>query len=168
MKICIFRKVKLVIELKNLKPMSKKIFVSCGPTAKVQQMVSAHNLSKNILIKGDDIICSDGYHTIDELYDHRATLFIALCRLLSKESVPDTKEHFDLPKYDIWRSEVNGDGSAWEGYFVMGISREEGQQITYHIPMSRWEETNFAAVLDKAPDFDGHTPSDVLERLKML
>ena len=32
----------------------------------------------------------------------------------------------------------------------------------------RWEETNFAKTLDKAPEFDGHTPADVLERIKSL
>jgi hypothetical protein len=34
--------------------------------------------------------------------------------------------------------------------------------------MSRWEETNFAPELEKAPEWDGHTPADVLDRLKAL
>ena len=45
---------------------------------------------------------------------------------------------------------------------------EAGSQMTYHIPESRWEETDFAATLDRAHEFDGHTPADVLERLKNI
>ena len=37
------------------------------------------------------------------------------------------------------------------------------KQITYHLPLSKWEETGFAETLEKAPEFDGHTPDDVLE-----
>lgn len=99
----------------------------------------------------------DGYHTIDELYDHRITLFIALAR-----------ERDARFSQEVWRSKVNGDGSVWDGWFVMGIGRAPGDQITYHLPLSRWPETEFCETLDKAPDFDGHTSADVIERIKNL
>ena len=74
-----------------------------------------------------------------------------------------------LPK-DVWRSKYHSDGELAFGgdWFVLGINKESGNQITYHLPIERWEETDFAETLDKAPEFDGHTPDDVLERLKRL
>ena len=101
----------------------------------------------------------DGYHTFDELYEHRVVLYIALCRnaLIS--------ENTGL----IWRSKLHSDGSSFDGWFVLGINQEKGKQITYHLPNSKWEETNFVhQTLEKAPEFDGHTSNDVLERVKNL
>ncbi len=103
---------------------------------------------------------SDGYHTIEELYEHRHTLFIALSRSLSEFSgTYDDK--------NVWRSKVHSDGKlVYEGWFIMGIRKEPGDQISYHLPISYWEETDFAETLGRAPEFDGHTSKDVLERLK--
>ncbi len=110
----------------------------------------------------DTNLISDGYHTFGELYEHRITLFIALCRLL--------KNQYKL-QYDgqgVWRSRAHSDGSVWDGWFILGIFQGKDQQITYHLPMDKWNETDFATTLDKAPEWDGHTSSDVLIRLKNL
>lgn len=104
---------------------------------------------------------SDGYHTFDELYEHRITLFIALCRAYAK----DVTEYKSLL---IWRSKLHSDGTMFDGGFIMGIGKETGKQITYHLPMSDWRETDFAETLENAPLFDGHTADDVLNRLKEL
>lgn len=108
---------------------------------------------------------SDGYHTFDELYDHRIGLYISLCKTLASINamLPPGESY-----RSIWRSKLHGDGSSFEGWFILGINKVPGQQITYHLPLSRWDETDFAAILEKAPEFDGHTPVDVLERLKKL
>lgn len=98
---------------------------------------------------------SDGYHTFDELYEHRHTLFIALCRAL-------TASHY------IWRSRHHSDGSQFKGWFVMGIDVAEGKQITYHLPDRLWDSTSFVEALWRAPPFDGHTSDDVLKRLRDL
>lgn len=105
-----------------------------------------------------DVAISDGYHTFDELYDHRITLYIALCYSLVGS---------DYGRI-IWRSQKHSDGSNYDGWFLLGIGDKKGEQITYHIPNERWDETEFAKVLDKAPEFDGHTPQAVLERIKNL
>lgn len=96
---------------------------------------------------------SDGYHTFKELYDHRITLFLALARRVTEDVL-------------VWRSKYHSDGSSFAGWFVVGIGTEPGEQITYHLPMARWEETSWMSTLDNAPDFDGHTSADVLERLQ--
>lgn len=151
--------------------MSEKIIVKVNSlNHTVEKRENLNSLSTEFIFKSNnqlDVIgveASDGYHTFEELYDHRITLFIALGRYLASFCTA-----LVLPE-DLrpWRSKVNGDGSTWEGWFVMGIGKEKGKQITYHLPLSRWEETDFAETLDQAPEFDGHTSEDVLERLKKL
>lgn len=112
-------------------------------------------------MKADTNKISDGYHTFEQLYEHRITLYIALCRVLSKDL---QKEHLG-----IFRTKIHSDGTNWEGWFVLGIEDMiTGEQITYHLPESKWDETSFAETLDIAPKFDGHTSEDVLERIKSL
>lgn len=113
-----------------------------------------HNL---IRAEGEDLEVSDGYHTMDELYKHRIVLYIALCRQLQAPNGPK-----------VWRSRLHSDGSSYEGWFIMGVGDRPGKQITYHIPLEYWVPTNFAIYLEKAPEFDGHTSADVLERIEEL
>lgn len=105
--------------------------------------------------RGEQCDC-DGYHTFTELYDHRITLHIALCRQL------------EFTKHRVWRSKFHSDGTWMDGWFVLGLNVLPGRQITYHLPVSRWDETGFAEDLPTAPEFDGHTPDNVLERLAKL
>jgi hypothetical protein len=51
---------------------------------------------------------SDGYHTFSELYDHRITLFIALCRI-SKGRGPSGRWS------QLWRSKRHSDGELCFG-----------------------------------------------------
>lgn len=113
---------------------------------------------------GDDMQVSDGFHTMDELYDHRIALWIAVCSIVSQVNAL-----FNTPK-DVWRSKNHSDGlPAFGGeWFVLGMGKAAGLQITYHLPIKRWGETEFAETLEKAPEFDGHTSSDVLDRLAKL
>lgn len=113
----------------------------------------------------------DGYHTFDELYDHRVTLYIAFCKvsLLYKNEVSQDVQKGEHPL--IWRSKYHSDGELCFGtgtQFVLGINNKPGRQVTYHIPIERWDECDFAETLEKAPEWDGHTSDDVLERLKKL
>ena len=50
----------------------------------------------------------------------------------------------------------------------MGINKEAGNQITYHLPIDCWDECKFAETLDKAPDYDNHTSNDAILRLKTI
>lgn len=110
----------------------------------IQHMVKAGTVSTN------DI--SDGYHTFGELYMHRITLFMAL----AKQTMCS------------WKSIMHSDGSVWDGWFILGIFKKHGEQITYHLPISEWGRCSFAETLDKAPEYDGHTSHDVLERINSL
>lgn len=114
----------------------------------------------------------DGYHTFDELYNHRITLYIALCRMDFKYYAQVIEQTVEDGGYDnIWRSKRHSDGELCFGtgtQFILGIGKRVGEQISYHIPIERWEETNFADTLEKAPEWDGHTSDDVLERIKLI
>lgn len=106
---------------------------------------------------------SDGYHTFDELYDHRITLFVVLCNRLWSDHM-----EFDLlERWIPWKSKKHSDDTMFEGWFIVGIGKEKGEQITYHLPIEWWKKVN-AQELEKAPVWDGHTPADVLKRLLEL
>lgn len=95
---------------------------------------------KTFKIVGGDI--SDGYHTFDELYEHRCLLFINLC--------------LAYPKRAYWRPH-------YEGWPLLGLAIDSGQ-VTYHVP-----EKYLPLFADKieqgGPEWDGHTPAQVVERL---
>lgn len=114
-------------------------------------------MADEIRIKCDTNEVSDGYHTFGELYEHRIELFITLARWVSCFGTAD-----------VWRSLHHSDLSRIEGWFVMGIFSQKGEQVTYHLPISRWADCDFAEPLATAPAFDGHTPADVINRLKKL
>lgn len=119
-------------------------------------------------LEHEDLGVSDGFHTFDELYDHRITLYIALARLFKQQE----STLGEIPAGDsfVWRSKKHSDGELAFGgtWFVLGIGKEAGKQITYHLPIERWDETDFADTLELAPKWDGHTSADVLERIKSL
>ena len=105
----------------------------------------------------------DSYHTFDELYEHRIELFLALMR--AENSLYEEFGSDELTP--IWKAKAHSDGSVMEGWFIAGIGREKGEQITYHLPMSKWDKC-YGKEQEKAPEFDGHTPDDVLKRLAEL
>lgn len=95
---------------------------------------------------------SDGYHTFNELYDHRAWLFATICRT-----------HKNL----AWKSKLHHDGSMYDGMFIVGINTPLGQ-ATYHYDIEPyWWAFNVQEV-DKAPEWDGHTPKEALDRIYSL
>lgn len=117
-------------------------------------------LINNLIVNSktlDTNLISDGYHTFGELYEHRITLFIALCRIYSLEMGGP-----------VWKSKKHHDGTSYDGWFIMGIFKNKGCQISYHLPISRWDDIDYCEELECAPEWDGHTSNDVLERLKQL
>lgn len=94
---------------------------------------------------------SDGYHSFNELYEHRHALFLALLSIKATGG---------------WMSKKHDDGSEMDGWFIAGIRLKEGD-ISYHLPMHLWDACvkTGAEVLDKAPKWDGHTSKDVIDRL---
>lgn len=112
---------------------------------------------------------SDGYHTMDEVYDHRIALFMQVCKMQAYFNEIASAQGIDRARR-IWKSKNHHptDKPMFEGWFIMGIDTEPGRQITYHLPLKLWDECDFAIQFIKAPKWDGHTSADVLERLKRL
>lgn len=96
---------------------------------------------------------SDGYHTFDELYEHRFHLFVALMRSNSWLS---------------WRAKFHEDGTMHEGWFVAGMHLPAGD-ISYHLPNAMWGMLDGFNIEDRlyAPSWDGHNSVDVVKRLAL-
>ncbi len=80
---------------------------------------------------------SDGFHTIQELYDHRCLLWINLVNMQIDKSYL-IEEHF-------------------EGWFLLGLESDQGQ-ISYHCPNKYLKLVN--KKIKKLTDdsiYDGHT-----------
>jgi hypothetical protein len=126
-------------------------------------------------LHGKECTC-DGYHTFDELYAHRVQLFIVICRKVFfedklSEEMKKFREGFSykptkIPK--VWKSKTHHDGTTWDGWFIMGINTKKGEQISYHLPDSLWDSLDYIKTLESAPEWDGHTSDDVLERLTLI
>jgi hypothetical protein len=114
------------------------------------------------IVNGD---ISDGYHTFDELYEHRVVLYIAFCKSIQRFRYHGDKRNHYGDELIVWKSLLHSDGKGFTGWFIMGVGKEKGQQITYHLPLRFWNDCEFAETINKAPEWDGHTSSDVLERL---
>ena len=99
--------------------------------------------------KGD---ISDGYHTFNELYDHRAALTAALFKSLPSDTVYKSKKHHD--------------GTMYDGMFIVGANLPGIGAISYHYDLDPWWGVFNIREVENAPEWDGHTPNDVIERLK--
>src|SRR5882724_10884845 len=89
---------------------------------------------------------SDGYHTFNELYEHRHALFSIICA-----------------KFGGWKATLHEDGTMFDGWFIAGVQTPLGQ-ATSHLPLSWWEHFK-CDVRVHAPKWDGHTAADVPKRI---
>lgn len=94
---------------------------------------------------------SDGYHTFDELYQHRMALTAQLMRAHPNRS---------------WRSKQHSKKGSpmFDGFFIVGMNLPTGM-ITYHYKLEYWDIFEGVKTVVRAPAWDGHTPADVVQRL---
>lgn len=92
---------------------------------------------------------SDGYHTFNELYHHRAVLFSVICNMM-----PDK----------AWKSKLHDTGDMYDGMFIVGIETPKGQ-ATYHYDIDPYWDMFKVKELLRAPEWDGHTPQDAIDRI---
>ena len=95
---------------------------------------------------------SDGYHTFDELYDHRAKLFSVIVRCFKDRA---------------WKSKLHHDGTMYEGMFIVGVETPQGQ-ATYHYDIDPYWDIFDCKELVRAPEWDGHTPEQAISRIASL
>lgn len=95
---------------------------------------------------------SDGYHTFNELYHHRAVLFSVIVENFATRA---------------WKSKLHADGTMYEGMFIVGIETPDGQ-ATYHYDVEPYWDMFRCKEVDRAPEWDGHTPDQAIERIGKL
>lgn len=94
---------------------------------------------------------SDQWHTFDELYYHRMILFLSL--------------QLKYPSLS-WKSKLHHDNTMFEDSFVVGIDTPAGQ-YSYHYNLKYWDLFNEVREVEKAPEYDGHMPNDVIRLLSL-
>ena len=95
---------------------------------------------------------SDGYHTFNELYHHRAVLFSVIVR--------------NYPELS-WKSKKHHTGDMYDGMFIVGIDTPFGQ-ASYHYDIDQYWDMFDCKELEYAPEWDGHTPEQAIERIGKL
>ena len=95
---------------------------------------------------------SDGYHTFNELYHHRAVLFAVIVR-----------GHKDKA-WKSWRHE-DGQPCFGGGCFIVGVDTPEGS-YTYHYEAKYWDLFE-CEELQNGKHWDGHKPEDVTRLLSL-
>lgn len=93
---------------------------------------------------------SDGYHTFDELYEHRMILFSVITNMFPHRS---------------WKSWKHHDGTMYDDYFIVGITTDEGD-YTYHYHKDHWDLFKVEE-FTLAPEWDGHEPKDITRLLSL-
>lgn len=95
---------------------------------------------------------SDGCHTFDELYHHRAVLFSIIVH--------------NYPELS-WKSKLHCTGDMLDGMFIVGIDTPYGQ-ATYHYDLDPYWDMFDCKELEFAPEWDGHTADQAIERIGKL
>ena len=96
-------------------------------------------------------VISDGYHTFNELYEHRCLLFVYLMNT-QREASFKTRKHKD--------------GTGIAGWFLGIVYTNQGA-ISYHLPDELWDVC-MVPEIERYAQYDGHSSADVVERLRAV
>ena len=109
---------------------------------------------------------SDGYHTYDELYEFRK-MYNAV--LFNEWASQEGWNGQMPPKYNVHKSWKHNDGELCfgGGWFIVSAMLPTGL-ISNHYKAEDWGLFKVPEVEKALYEFDGHTPQDVLIRLKSL
>lgn len=92
---------------------------------------------------------SDGFHSFDQLYEHRTILFAALLKAYPSRA---------------WKTWYDMNGIRSEGWFIAGIDTPEGN-FTYHCEGAYWPIFECQEI--PRARYDGHTAKDVTRLLSL-
>lgn len=106
------------------------------------------------VLAGHPAQLTDGFHTMEELYDHRRALTAALAAVMPFRNIT------------TWRSRAHhpDDDPMFDGYFIVGVELPTGT-ITYHYKLSHWDDFASVPELEHAPKWDGAGPAATVDRL---
>ena len=125
---------------------------------KVEMQEAINDIIKNLDGNNFDASkVSDGYHTFAELYEFRKLYNALLFNQWAR-----------LGKYNVVKSYRHSDGKfcfdSYKEWFIV-VAQTPFGQISNHYTSDKWDLFNVESV-DKAPEFDGHTTQDVIERMQ--
>lgn len=124
----------------------------CNEEGNVNERLVLNRLADLIESQSIDGDTSDGYHTFNELYHHRAVLFSVIVAKFADRA---------------WKSKLHADGTMYDGMFIVGIETPDGQ-ATYHYDINPYWEMFRCKEIDHAPEWDGHTPDQAIVRIGKL
>lgn len=64
-------------------------------------------------------------------------------------------------------AKLHADGTMYDGMFIVGIETPDGQ-ATYHYDVEPYWDMFHCKEVDRAPEWDGHTPDRAIERIGKL
>lgn len=95
---------------------------------------------------------------IEELYDFRLTYNALLFN-----------EWAENQKYEVYKSRRHGDGEfCFDGEYFIVVAQLPTGQVTNHYHIRHWDMFKINEYEKVKEDFDGHTSSDVIERLQQV
>ena len=95
---------------------------------------------------------------IEELYDFRLTYNALLFN-----------EWAENQKYEVYKSRRHNDGElCFDGEYFIVVAQLPTGQVTNHYHIGHWDMFKINEYGKVKEDFDGHTPSDVIERLQQV
>lgn len=142
----------ILLEMRdNCVPKDGEAYDDPNRMEKYDAINSAIDLINNpsLLVTGDT---SDGYHTFNELYHHRAVLFSVIVKAFPGMA---------------WRAKHHHDGTMYDGMFIVGIETPDGQ-ASYHYDINPYWDMFQCKELEYAPEWDGHTPAQAIARIGKL
>ena len=139
-------------------------------------VIEYSSIKKDQLVSEDEVVdigeLSDGYHTFNELYNFRKVYNAALFNEWAEnlETSSDFGQAlFNVPKYNVHKSWRHSDGELCfgGGWFIVSAMLPTGL-ISNHYKAEDWDLFKILEVEKALFEFDGHTGSDVLKRIKNL
>ena len=95
---------------------------------------------------------------IEGLYDFRLTYNALLFN-----------EWAENQKYEVYKSRRHNDGElCFDGEYFIVVAQLPTGQVTNHYHIRHWDMFKINEYEKVKEDFDGHTPSDVIERLQQV
>ena len=139
-------------------------------------VIEYSSIKKDQIVSEDEVVdigeLSDGHHTFNELYNFRKVYNAALFNEWAEnlETSSDFGQAlFNVPKYNVHKSWRHSDGELCfgGGWFIVSAMLPTGL-ISNHYKAEDWDLFKIPEVEKALFEFDGHTGSDVLKRIKNL
>ena len=104
------------------------------------------------------VLLNEQQDLIEELYDFRLTYNALLFN-----------EWAENQKYEVYKSRRHSDGElCFDGEYFIVVANLPTGQVTNHYHIRHWDMFKIKEYEKVKEDFDGHTPSDVIERLQQV